>query len=200
MRVCAGTLESIAAYAGRGRVVVFDTETTGGTRNDEICQIAAAEYVCGELRRTMNAYLCPTCEMNFWAERIHGLSMDFLRLNGMEPTEALARFFDFLGSDAMLVAHNNRFDMGMLRQECAKFGVVFEPVNVETCDTLALSRFLHPEFRHHSLGSLLEPLGVEGVNSHDALDDTLACAGVFFKLVAEIGVRTAKRGAPQMEI
>lgn len=188
MRVSVNNLRAIAEYANHGRVVVFDTETTGGTRDDEICQIAAAEYVNGELRRTMNVYLRPTCEMNYWAEQVHGLSMDFLQLNGIEPTQATAQFFDFLGSDVMLVAHNNRFDMGMLRQECRKFDIPFEPVNVETCDTLALSRFVHPEFPSHKLCSLLEPLGVKGVNSHDALDDTLACAGVFFKLVSEFNI------------
>jgi len=31
------------------RVNVFDTETTGISRDDEIIQISAAEYVCGEL-------------------------------------------------------------------------------------------------------------------------------------------------------
>ena len=186
MRVTKNTLVAIAEYARHGRVVVFDTETTGGTRYDEICQIAAVEYVNGERQRTLNVYLCPTCEMNYWAQQVHGLSMDFLQLNGVEPTAALAQFFEFLGSDVMLVAHNNRFDMGMLRQECRKFDVAFEPQNLETCDTLALSRFVHPEFKSHSLGNLLAPLGVAGVNSHDALDDALACAGVFFKLVSEL--------------
>ena len=62
---------------------------------------------------------------------------------------------------------------------------MFEPENVETCDTLALSRYFRPDLKSHALGSLLEPLGIDGVNSHDALDDTLACAGVFFKLLEE---------------
>ena len=52
MRICANTLPRIAEYARSGRVVVFDTETTGGADYDEICQIAAAEYVCGKLSRT----------------------------------------------------------------------------------------------------------------------------------------------------
>ena len=41
-----------------------------------------------------------------------------------------------------------------------------------------------PDLKSHALGNLLEPLGVDGVNSHDALDDVMACAGVFFKLLA----------------
>ena len=109
--------------------------------------------------------------------------MDYLEEHGIGPVDALHQFFDFLGSDVLLVAHNNRFDMKMLQQECAKFDCCFEPDGVELCDTLALSRYLRPELESHALGNLLEPLGVEGVNSHDALDDVMACAGVFFKLL-----------------
>lgn len=187
MRTCERTLARFAGYAREGRVVVFDTETTGQSRTDEICQIAAAEYVKGRLVRTMSVYVCPTCEMNPGAEAVHGLSPEFLGLNGVEPEEAMERFFAFVGSDALLVAHNSPFDLRMLRQECAKFGLEFAPERVETCDTLALSRRLRPDLESHALGRLLEPLGVTGVNSHDALDDTLACAGVFFKLVEGAG-------------
>ena len=47
MRISANTVPQIAEYARSGRVVVFDTETTGCSRWDEICQIAAVEYVDG---------------------------------------------------------------------------------------------------------------------------------------------------------
>lgn len=184
MRVTATTLPIIREWAEKRRVVVFDTETTGGSRDDEICQLAAAEYVNGELRRTMNVYLRPTCEMNYWAEQIHGISMDFLAEHGIAPEEAMNLFFDFLGSDVLLVAHNNRFDMGMLQRECAKFNLEYHPEAVETCDSLMLARFLRPDLESHALGKLLEPLGVDGVNSHNALDDVMACAGVFFKLIS----------------
>ena len=49
---CRVTQEALADYkvhAISGRVVVFDTETTGISRDDEIVQLSAAEYVCGEL-------------------------------------------------------------------------------------------------------------------------------------------------------
>jgi len=160
MRVCKKNLPVFADYAWRGRVVVFDTETTGGTRDDEICQLAAAEYRNGTLSRTINLYLRPTCEMNSWAEAIHGLSMDFLEANGIDPVKALNEFFDFLGRDVLLVAHNNLFDMTMLRLECGKFGVPLNLDGVETCDTLALSRHLRPELAHHSLAFLIEALKV----------------------------------------
>ena len=190
MRVTQQNIETFAEFADGGRVLVFDTETTGGSCADEICQLAAAEFVNGRLERTMNVYLRPSCEMNPWAEQVHGISMDFLDEHGIDPVDALHQFFEFLGSDVLLVAHNNRFDLKMLQQECVKFDCAFEPEGVEMCDTLALSRHLRPDLESHALGNLLEPLGVDGVNSHDALDDAMACAGVFFKLIAERIVNT----------
>ena len=54
MRTTPQNIERFAEFADCGRVVVFDTETTGGSCSDEICQLAAAEYVNGRLERTMN--------------------------------------------------------------------------------------------------------------------------------------------------
>ena len=183
MKIRDRTLPRIAEYARAGRVVVFDTETTGCTRFDEICQIAAAEYVCGELSRTLALYVCPTCAMNPWAEMVHGLSLDFLHEHGLAPEDAMRRFFEFVGDNALLVAHNAQFDLRMVGQECRKFNLAFAPENVETCDTLALSRHMRPDLKSHALANLIVALGIDGVNSHDALDDALACAGVFFTLL-----------------
>ena len=63
MRTTPQNIERFAEFADCGRVVVFDTETTGGSCSDEICQLAAAECVNGRLERTMNVYIRPTCEM-----------------------------------------------------------------------------------------------------------------------------------------
>ena len=164
-------------------MVVFDTETTGCSRWDEICQIAAAEYVRGALSRTLALYVCPTCEMNPWAEGVHGLSLDFLSEHGLAPEEAMRQFFEFLGRDALLVAHNSKFDMRMLSQECRKFDISFAPDGIETCDTVALARHLRPGLCSYSLANLIKALDIDGTNSHDALDDALACAGLFFKLL-----------------
>jgi DNA polymerase III epsilon subunit-like protein len=183
MRMTKERIESFSARARRGRVVAFDTETTGGSPWDEICQIAAAEFIDGALARTLALYVRPTCRVNPWAEAIHGLSNAFLRENGIAPEEAMQRFFDFVGDGALLVAHNAAFDLRMLRQECCKFDLCFACADTEICDTLALSRRLRPDLPNHKLATLVELLPVDGVNSHDALDDALACAGAFFKLL-----------------
>lgn len=173
----------LSARARTGRVVVFDTETTGLRSWDQICQIAAVEYVAGERARSICLYLCPTCEMNPFAEAVHGISMDFLALHGDDPCAAMARFFDFLGEDALLVAHNSRFDLRMLDQECREFGIARPPVVIDVCDTVALARFMRPGLSSYKLERLISEFGIPGRNSHDALDDTIACANLFFHLL-----------------
>ena len=64
-----------------------------------------------------------------------------------------------------------------------KFGICFSPQGVETCDTLALAKRLRPGLERYALAYLIGALGVDGVNSHDALDDAYACAGLLFRLV-----------------
>ncbi len=92
MRTTPQNIERFAEFADCGRVIVFDTETTDGSCSDEICQLAAAEFVNGRLERTMNVYIRPTCEMNPWAEQIHGISMDYLDEHGIAPEDALRQF------------------------------------------------------------------------------------------------------------
>ena len=185
MKVRVENIEAITEYANHGRVVVFDTETTGMYEGDEICQIAAAEYVNGKLRRTMNVYMCPTCEIRQEAADAHGLTVEFLKEHGREQSDAMREFFDFVGKDALLVAHNIRFDLRMVAQECEKFGIENPLGEVETCDTWPLAKYFHPEFKCCALWALLEQLQVEGDNSHNAIDDVTACANVFFKLIKE---------------
>ena len=196
MRISEKNLLRLAEYARNGRVVAFDTETTGCNTYDEICQIAAAEYVHGTRSRTFARYICPTCEMNPFAEMVHGLSLDFLHEHGLEPEEAMRQFFEFVGDDVLLVAHNATFDMRMVRQECRKFGLAFAPQGLETCDTLTLSRRLRPDLPSHKLSYLIGALDIDGVNSHDALDDALACAGLFFSFIKEALAKQNLCGTP----
>ena len=189
MRLTDRNIDCFIEYARYGRVVAFDTETTGMGRFDEICQIAAVEYVKGETGRTFAEYLRPTCEMNPGAEAVHGLSLDFLELQGAEPADVMARFFDFLlDGEALLVAHNIRFDLRMVRLECGKFGIPGLAAKLKTCDTVALARVLRPGLASYRLGRLLEALSVPGCNSHDALDDARACGSLFFHLIGSVPV------------
>lgn len=185
-RLNQAALARYVQHAGHGRVVVFDTETTGLDRLDQVVQIAAAEYVNGTRTRTLNLFVRPTCPVSPGAEAVHHISQEFLDEHGLDPREALRQFFAFVGEDALLVGHNVRFDLGMLRNECREFGYPATPEAFFSCDTVALARRFVPGLPHYRLCTLIEALGLDGRNSHDALDDTLACGELFFDLVRRI--------------
>lgn len=187
-RITQDALRQYVRYAEQGRVVVFDTETTGTSNADEIIQLAAAEYVCGNLERTLDLYLIPSCPIRPQAEAVHHITLPFLLEHGINPPEALERFFDFLGGNVLLVGHNIHFDFRMLQNSCRKYDVGFQPNEVSFCDTIAFSKKMVPGLDHYRLGCLVEALGLSGVNSHNALDDTLACAELFFDLVRRVPI------------
>ena len=170
-------------YAKRGKVVVFDTETTGVGASDEVCQIAAVEYERGVRARSLNEYLRISFPMPYYAESIHGISDEFLAEHGIEPMEGLSRFFELVKGDALLVAHNAKFDIRMIAGTCAKNGMEGLPEDVFVCDTWHLAKKVVPGLENYQLATLIDEFHVDAVNSHDAMDDVLGCAGVFFHLV-----------------
>ena len=187
-RVTQDALRSYVQFAERGRVIVFDTETTGISNADEIIQLAAAEYVCGKLEHTLDLYMIPSCPIHPEAEAVHHITMPFLVEHGMKPCEALAKFFDFLGGNVLLVGHNIRFDFRMLQNSCRKHDFEFLPSEVSFCDTIAFAKKTVPGLDHYRLGYLIEALGLTGTNSHNALDDALACGELFFDLVRRVPI------------
>lgn len=186
LRITKSALATYLQYAEAGRLVVIDTETTGLSRADEVVQIAAIEYVNGRETRAFNTFVCPSCPISPGAEAVHHLSRAFLKKNGCAPAEALARFYAFLGDDALVVGHNLRFDLNMIRGECDKFGRPRESANLRFCDTLALAKKLVPGQAHYRLGYLIESLKLTGVNNHCAQDDARACAALFFFLMTQV--------------
>lgn len=173
-------------YAKRGKVVVFDTETTGVGASDEVCQIAAVEYERGVRARSLNEYLRISFPMPYYAESIHGISDEFLAEHGIEPMEGLSRFFELVKGDALLVAHNAKFDIRMIAGTCAKNGMEGLPEDAFICDTWRLAKKVMPGLENYQLGTLIDKFHVNAVNSHDAMDDVLGCAGVFFRLVDRV--------------
>lgn len=182
-------------FARHGRIVAFDTETTGLDEDDEVVQLSAVEYKEGCRTRVFNAYIKPARRHSDIATCVHGITRQFLRKNGRAPSEVLSAFFEFLGTDALLIAHNLRFDMRMLRQECAVCkGARWYLRDILAYDTLSAAYRIHPEqsLRNggcgYSLGTLVDSFELDAENSHSADDDADACAKLFFKLMDDFDV------------
>ena len=155
------------------RVVVLDTETTGTDPfNDDIIQIAAVEIIQGNIGRDINLFLQTDKNMDE-SIKIHGITKEDLKEKGIDRKEAFQIFLEFIGDDP-ICAHNMSFDLAMLDMGLKR------TLNTELWDsnptycTLEIARALDPDSPNHKLETLIERYGLEGKNTHDALDDVLA--------------------------
>lgn len=180
--------------------VVFDTETTGlsPSTGDEIIQIAAVRVVGGRILtgETFNTLVNPKRSIPAESIPFHGIT-DAMVADKPTIDKVLPQFRNFV-SGAVLIAHNAAFDLKFLKMKERASGVRFDsPV----LDTMLLSRMLLGEGGDHTLDGIAERLGIEVVDRHTALGDSLVTAAVFLRMVEmlkERDVRTlddAIRGA-----
>jgi DNA helicase-2/ATP-dependent DNA helicase PcrA len=168
-----------------GRIVVFDTETTGlDTENDDIIQIAAVEIVKGRSGKSFECYFATDKDLSP-TQTIHNISNEHLEQKATNKKEGLNAFLDFIADDALL-AHNIRYDYSILNSNLLRVGLnmVDQEVNPLFC-TLILTRQLC-KLPSYKLGNILTSLGLEGDNSHDAMDDTKATVNLALYLKDKI--------------
>jgi DNA polymerase-3 subunit epsilon len=161
----------MAKLSHQHQVVVLDTETTGlSPRNgDRIIEVAAIR-LCPDGRQQEYSRLVnpghPICPR---AQAVHGITETHLR--DQPPSEdvipELAQFI----ADALIVAHNVKFDLDFLRAEYARVGLALS--NKSQC-TLRLSRRLFADLPDYKLETVYRGLGGPwsgDMRQHRALDD-----------------------------
>ncbi len=186
--------------------VVFDTETTGlnPSGGDALLSIGAVRIVNGRVLtgETFSALINPKRRIPPESIRFHGITEEMVR--DCPPAGAVLPAFHAFVDDAVLVAHNAAFDLKFLRLAEKAAGVRFDsPV----LDTMVLSRFLQGEEGAHSLDALAARLGVQIVDRHSAVGDSMATAAIFLRFIdmlKEQGIETlgdaVRRSNMQMEL
>jgi DNA polymerase III subunit epsilon len=165
------------------REIVLDTETTGIDPKDghRIVEIGCVEVINNvPTGRTYHVYINPERDMPAEAERVHGLSEEFLKKHKVF-SEIAGDFMDFIGEDP-LVIHNASFDMKFLNAELGKLG--FQPMPMSrSIDTLAMARRKFPGAQS-SLDALCRRFGIDNSNRtlHGALLDAELLAEVYLEL------------------
>jgi DNA polymerase-3 subunit epsilon len=185
---------------GAMREIVWDTETTGIMPGDghRIVEIGAVELIDRCMTgRSFHTYIDPQRPMPKDAERVHGLSSDFL--TGQPIFEQVVDdFLAFIG-DAPLVAHNAAFDMEFLNWELKRAGLPTVPAS-RAIDTLELSRKAHPGAKH-TLDALCVRYGIDlsARVKHGALIDAELLARVYVELTGgrQIGFDLATEAAEE---
>ena len=165
------------------REVVLDTETTGlePAEGHRVVEVGAVELVNHiPSGRRFQRYLDPERDMPEGAERVHGLTRDFLAKHRRFAEEVDA-ILAFIG-DAKLVMHNAPFDLGFLNAELERIGK--PPIPVErTLDTLAIARRKFPG-APASLDALCKRFSIDRSmrEKHGALLDAELLTEVYLEL------------------
>jgi len=168
--------------------VVVDLETTGGGPADGgIIEIGAVRVVDGRLLDTFGTLVNPGRPIPPFVAALTGISDDMVAA-APPIAEVLPRFLEFAG-DAVLVAHNARFDVGHL--EAAHRALACRPLARPSLCTLLLARRLLPDLRRRSLDALAAALGISCHGRHRGPGDARIAAEmltVFLERAATQGI------------
>ena len=170
--------------------VVFDLETTGlSPARDRICELGAVRVRGLETVESFQSLVNPGVALPEPVARLTGLREQELR--AAPPAAAVVRQFLAFAGDALLVAHNARFDQRFLEQHLvALYGRrLSEP---PLCTAALARRLLEGRRRRVGLASLADFFGVPTAPCHRALPDAEATAQVLVRLIGlsqELGAR-----------
>ena len=178
--------------------VVFDLETTGlSPGSSAICEIGAVRVRGLELQDRFQTLVNPRRPLPAPIAALTGIDPGALR--GAPPVElAVRRFLDFPG-DAVLVAHNARFDLGFLDREVER--LTGRRVAAPVVDTVWLARrLLEGRLRRVGLASLAYFFGTSAQPCHRALADSEATAEILLALIGLAQERGAENVAQLVDL
>ncbi len=188
------------------RQIVLDTETTGlyARNGDRVVEIGCVELVDRKpTGRRLHRYINPEREVPVEAQRIHGLTDEFLA-DKPKFREIAAELADFI-REAELVIHNASFDMEFLNAEFGLLGNADMDSANRLCagviDTLKMAREIRPGKRN-SLDALCGEYGVDNSNRqfHGALLDAELLAEVYLAMTRGQESLVMELDAPPAEV
>ena len=162
-----------------GTYVVFDTETTGLEANkDEIIEIGACKIVNGRIDETFSTFVKPSKRVPNEITELTGITNDMVA-DAPTINYVLPDFYKFCHG-ATLVGHNIMFDMGFVLNAAKKLSYNF---NHENMDTIEMAKSKLKGLKNYKLGTVVEKLGIVLDHAHRAINDAVATAKVFIKLM-----------------
>ena len=166
------------------REIVLDTETTGLSpkKGDRVVEIGCVELINHvPTENTFQVYLNPERNMDEGAQRIHGLTNEFL-LDKPKFSEIAEEFISYIG-ESKIIAHNASFDINFLNSELVRLdkSIISEE---RVVDTLKMAREKYPGARN-SLDALCKRFLIDNSSRklHGALLDSELLAEVYLELI-----------------
>lgn len=190
-------------------IVVLDTETTGlNVFSDDVIQISAVKYCCGEIvpNSTFEIFIKSDKPLPaMLGTTPNPMVKVYANAKKVEAEEAFTTLAEYLDG-CILAGHNLNFDIPILRHNISRRTTQTTPpelgLEAPRIDTLRLSQLLYPKLWSHTLEKMVEHLGLEGTNSHNASDDVVATTNLLKHLadvaVTRINLHSAYRNEPRI--
>ena len=157
--------------------VVFDLETTGLERTEEIIEIGAVKIRGGKIAEQWTTLVKPSKPLTEENTKLTGITDEMLA-DAPKIGEVLPDFMKFIDG-TVLVAHNADFDMSFLRRDAA--AEEYEVRN-KVADTMVMARMYLSGLANNKLNTVADYFGVV-FRHHRALSDAYATAEVFIELM-----------------
>lgn len=163
--------------------VAFDLETTGlRPGSDRILEIGAVRVSDGRIAGTWETLIDHGQPVPERITELTGITYE-MTAGAPDLRTAVEGFLAFAG-DAVLLAHNIKFDYSFMKQNVVNLGGDFERKGI---DTLAIARVCLPQLPGRSLDQLAGWYHIPEEQHHRALDDALTAARLYRCLEDEFG-------------
>ncbi len=163
------------------KITFVDVETTGLLRDPDarIVEIAISSWEDGKSLERCSSLI----------RGAEAISPDITRINGItaEMIREAPSFEEYwkekrkLFVDAMVIAHNLSFDMGMINRELIRSGRI--PLGNRGIDTVPMARKFLPNMKNYRLGEIAKECGVINESPHRALGDLEALEKIVSKML-----------------
>jgi DNA polymerase-3 subunit epsilon len=171
--------------------VLLDLETTGATpTQDRITEIGLIRYENGIEVGRWNTLINPEVSISPFIQRLTGITQSMVK-NAPTFFEIRNILLDWV-DDAVLCAHNVRFDYGFLKNEFKRIGITFQK---KLLCTVKLSRKLYPQHKGHGLDAIIERFKLVCENRHRAMGDTEMMAAFIAAAFNELGEHAVQEAA-----
>ncbi len=149
---------------------IIDVETTGGSPSvDRVIEIAVFVFDGEKITGSYSTLLNPKRPIDPYVTKLTGIT-DAMVKDAPLFEEVHEKILE-LTHENIFVAHNVKFDFGMIRQEFKRLGIDY---NRKQIDTVNLARKAIPGFQSYSLGNICDSLGIEITDRHRATGDAEA--------------------------
>jgi len=166
-------------YLLKNEVVVFDLETTGfSSQSCYIIEIGAVKIKNGKLIESFSSLIKPPELIPNEITEITNITNEMVQ-NAPSFELVLADFYKFTRK-TIISGYNVKFDNSFLQKYSQMIGLNFDN---EFIDTMALAKKKIKGISNYQLKTVVKALNIELVNAHRALNDAVATAKAFIKLI-----------------